>query len=101
MNFPIDTIQVYLAMEEKEENSACKAARLVKTFEHSFYRMSFTIHPANIPGEAQGKSSNEAWAAKQAMRDYTEDNVKQNTIFTVMDGMLLPPYPAMQILTSA
>lgn len=73
-------------MEEKEENSASKAASLCKTFEKSFYRISYTVHPSNISGEAQGKSSNEAWAAQQAIRDYTDDLAKRNTIMTVMDG---------------
>lgn len=73
-------------MEEKEEKSASKAASLIKTFEASFFRMSYTVHPCDIPGEAQGKSSNESWAAQQALRDYTEDWVKRNVIMTVMDG---------------
>lgn len=73
-------------MEEKEEKSAVKAAGICRTFESSFYRMSYTVHPSNIPGEAQGKSSNEAWAAKQIMKDYTDEIVKQNTIITTMDG---------------
>jgi hypothetical protein len=47
--------------------------------------MSFTIHPANIPGEAQGKSSNEAWAANKAIGDYP-DEMKSNVLITVMDG---------------
>lgn len=74
-------------MEEKEEKSAFKAASLIKTFEGNFFRMSYTVHPSGLPGEAQGKSSNESWAAKQALRDYTEEWVKQNVIMTVMDGM--------------
>lgn len=74
-------------MEEKEEKAAFKAANLCATFERSFFKMSYTVHPSNIPGEAQGKSSNESWAAKQVMKDYPEDIVKQNTIITVMDGM--------------
>lgn len=73
-------------MEEKEEKSASKAASLIKTFEASFFRMGYTVHPCDIPGEAQGKSSNESWAAQQALRDYTEDWVKRNVIMTVMDG---------------
>lgn len=73
-------------MEEKEEKSAVKAAGICRAFESSFYRMSYTVHPSNIPGEAQGKSSNEAWAAKQIMKDYTDEVVKQNTIITTMDG---------------
>ena len=81
-----DVLQIYLAMEEKEEKSAFKAATLVSSFEKAFYKMSYTIHPANIPGEAQGKSSNESWAAKQAGRDYSDPTLKENIIMTVMDG---------------
>jgi len=73
-------------MEEKEDKSAFKAATLVSSFEKSFYKMSYTIHPSNIPGEAQGKSSNESWAAKQAGKDYSEPSLKENIIMTVMDG---------------
>lgn len=74
-------------MEEKEEKSAFKAVTLCTTFERSFLRMSYTVHPSNIPGEAQGKSSNESWAAKQVFKDYPKEHVKQNIIMTVMDGM--------------
>lgn len=63
-----------------------KAASLIDRFQKSFYKMSYTIHPQGIPGEAQGKSSNESWAAKQACKDYPEE-VKRNVIVTVMDGM--------------
>jgi len=81
-----DSIQIYLAMEEKEEKAAMKAQTLIDTFRRSFYRMSFTIHPLGIPGEAQGKSSNESWAAKQACMDYPDELEKQNVIITTMDG---------------
>lgn len=81
-----DAAQLYLAMEQKEEKSASKAVALIKSFNESFHRMSYTVHPSGIPGEAQGKSSNESWAAKQALKDYTDETAKQNTIFTVMDG---------------
>ncbi|KAK3066523.1 hypothetical protein LTR53_017090 [Teratosphaeriaceae sp. CCFEE 6253] len=77
---------IYLAMEAKEEQSDVKAKTLINTFRRSFYRMSFTIHPYGIPGEAQGKSSNESWAAKQACRDYPEGVVKENVIITTMDA---------------
>ena len=73
-------------MEEREEKSSIKASNLIATFDKYFFGMSYTIHPANIPGEAQGKSSNEAWAAKQATKDYSSGIVKRNVIFTVMDG---------------
>lgn len=73
-------------MEEKEENSAVKAASLCRTFEASFLRISYTVHPANLPGEAQGKSSNEAWAAQQIVKDYGNDPTKKDVIVTTMDG---------------
>ena len=74
-------------MEEKEEKSDVKAASLIKSYRKAFYNMSYTVHPQGIPGEAQGKSSNESWAAKQACRDYPQE-LKRNVIITVMDGEL-------------
>lgn len=81
-----DVLQLYLAVEEKEENVAFKAASICRTFEHSFLRCSYTVHPENIPGEAQGKSSNEAWAGKQIMKDFPDEHVRKNVIVTTMDG---------------
>lgn len=81
-----DFIQIYLAMEEKEDKSAFKAQNLITAFDQSFYKMSYTIHPAGIPGEAQGKSSNESWAGKQACKDYSDAALKPNIIMTTMDG---------------
>lgn len=72
-------------MEQKEEHSAFKAAKLIESFEKSFLKMSYTVHPFGIPGEAQGKSSNESWAATQASTDY-EHEAKNNVVMTVMDG---------------
>lgn len=81
-----DSVQIYLAMEEKEDKSAFKAQNLITAFEQSFYKMNYTIHPAGIPGEAQGKSSNESWAGKQACKDYPDAALKRNIIMTTMDG---------------
>jgi len=77
---------VFLAMEEKEEKAEVKAASLISTFESQFFRMSYTMHPEGIPGESQGKSSNEAWAAKEISRQYTDELVRKNTIITTMDA---------------
>jgi len=84
--YKADTVQIYLAMEEKEDKSAFKAQNLISTFDQSFYKMSYTVHPAGIPGEAQGKSSNESWAGKQACKDYPDAALKPNIIMTTMDG---------------
>ncbi|KAI7084879.1 hypothetical protein KC356_g6386 [Hortaea werneckii] len=76
---------IYLAMEEKEENSSLKASALIQSFQRAFYRMSYTVHPQNIPGEAQGKSSNESWAARHACKEYARD-VHRNVVITTMDA---------------
>ncbi|KAI7349720.1 hypothetical protein KC320_g5922 [Hortaea werneckii] len=84
---------IYLAMEEKEEKSDLKASSLIESFQRAFYRMSYTVHPQNIPGEAQGKSSNESWAAKHACKEYPRDT-HRNVVITTMDAdtHLLPRY---------
>lgn len=82
-----DDLQIYLAMEQKEEKSDVKAETLIQDFQRAFYRMSYTVHPQNLPGEAQGKSSNESWAAKQACKEYPRD-IQRNVVITTMDGML-------------
>ncbi|KAI7314121.1 hypothetical protein KC315_g11458 [Hortaea werneckii] len=76
---------IYLAMEEKEEKSNLKASALIESFQRAFYRMTYTVHPQNIPGEAQGKSSNESWAAKHACKEYGRD-VYRNVVITTMDA---------------
>jgi hypothetical protein len=73
-------------MEEREENSDVKAASLIHIYQKLFYKISYTVHPQGIPGEAQGKSSNESWAAKQACKDYLKELAKHSVIVTVMDG---------------
>ena len=72
-------------MEQREVNSDVKASKLLGLCESSFYKMSYTIHPGDILGEAAGKSSNESWAAKQAFSDYQQE-AKSNVIMTIMDG---------------
>ena len=72
-------------MEQKEDNSTAKAIALVNQFDQSFYKTSYTVHPSNIEGESQGKSSNENWAAKQIMKDYP-NTTRENVVVTTMDG---------------
>lgn len=92
-----DFVQIYLAMEEKEDKADFKAQNLIGTFKQSFYKMSYTMHPANIPGEAQGKSSNESWAGKQASKDYPDAAQKANIIMTTMDGWSTLALPNLSI----
>ena len=57
---------VVLGMEEREPNARAKAEARIAEFSGNFRYMMATYHPANIPDEEPGKSSNEAWAGKEA-----------------------------------
>ncbi|KAJ3385008.1 hypothetical protein HDU84_002500 [Entophlyctis sp. JEL0112] len=60
-----DILQVCLAMEESEKGCVTKAQMLLKVYSDSFFDITYTVHPANLPGEIRGKSSNVAWAARE------------------------------------
>jgi hypothetical protein len=61
-----------LAMEEAEPGAALKAAALLDEFAGAFNDLLVTYHPYGLPGEVRGKSSNEAWAAKEAVEELCE-----------------------------
>jgi len=65
---------VVLAMEKRFAGAKAKANKLVKQFKGKFGQLVVTYHPANIDGEAIGKASNEAWAAKQVKRELIDKN---------------------------
>jgi hypothetical protein len=56
-----------LAMEEADPDARAKAAVLVDEFSSRFADLLVTFHPADLPGEVRGKSSNQAWAARCAV----------------------------------
>lgn len=84
-------------MEQGEEGSDMKASILMIEFEKYFRVIDCTIHPRNIVGEAQGKSSNLCWAARKFLNRNNEKMETQvDVILTVIDGKipLLPlQYP--------
>lgn len=73
-------------MEAGETGAATKANILINEFEKVFRAIEFAIHPRDIPGEAQGKSSNLSWAARYINGKYSDEKSKQNIIVTVLDG---------------
>lgn len=77
-------------MEQKEPGAAEKAAMLVSQFEKSFLHICPTFHPAALPGEIAGKSSNVAFAASHIteVRHPALAGDSCNVIITVMDGKL-------------
>jgi hypothetical protein len=66
-----ESLHVVLAMEEREGAEVReKADRLMKKSAHFFADISATFHPANLPGDIAGKSSNNQWAYRQTMQKY-------------------------------
>ena len=65
-SFPVKQISVVLAFEKREgETAKKKAQQLTKEYRKYFANLLTTFHP-NLINEVKGKSSNTAWAAKQA-----------------------------------
>lgn len=81
-----DSPQIFLAMEERDPNAISVAHSLSQLFAGSFREMQFTLHPANLPGEAPGKSSNVSWAAKEIERKYVHHPDWSSVLITVMDS---------------
>lgn len=73
-------------MEQGESGCKEKAAVLIKEYDSRFRIVEYTLHPRDIPGESQGKSSNLSWAAKYINAKYPKENLKRNVIITVLDG---------------
>lgn len=64
-------VRVVLAMEAREGEAAVeKSNRLIHQTQHLFADIFATFHPANLPGEVAGKSSNTQWAFREALRHY-------------------------------
>ena len=71
-------------MEEKEAGAPSKAKLLVAEFAQCFLAIRATVHPFGVPGEAAGKSSNVAFAARKIFASHERDG--QDVLITVMDG---------------
>lgn len=76
-------------MEERDPNGVSVAQSLIQLFSGSFREIQFTVHPAGLPGEAPGKSSNVSWAARQIERKYVNDPDWSSVLITVMDSQCL------------
>ncbi len=66
-SYPLSNLYVVLAMEEREENVREKTELLLKEFRNIFGGIMPAYHP-DVPGEVKGKSSNEAYASREAHR---------------------------------
>ncbi|KAH8683206.1 glycosyl transferase family group 2-domain-containing protein [Tricladium varicosporioides] len=74
--------EIILAMEMGEAGAKVKAGALIKEFSDQFRDIEYTLHPNDIPGEAQGKSSNLCWASKHVNGKYLDGHMKRNVIVT-------------------
>lgn len=72
-------------MEQRENNVELKAMSLVSEFVKKFRSIDFTLHPSDIPGEAPGKGSNVAWAARKLSEKYSM-SIRKDVIITGIDG---------------
>ncbi|KAG9250013.1 uncharacterized protein F5Z01DRAFT_432474 [Emericellopsis atlantica] len=75
---------VYLGMEQREQNGEAKALGLVQNFAKKFRSIDYVVHPSDIPGEAAGKGSNIGWAARKLSAKYGEN--RKNVIVTGIDA---------------
>ena len=66
--FPLKQVAVVMATEERFPQAALQCEAWRERMGKLFGAYLVTVHPANILGEIKGKSSNEAWGAKEAKR---------------------------------
>ncbi|EGX92156.1 hypothetical protein CCM_06317 [Cordyceps militaris CM01] len=85
MTYDASPLQIYLGMEQREVKGESKALELIQEFGRKFRRMDYTTHPGDIPGEAAGKGSNMAWAAKKLSEKYST-KTRNNVVITSMDA---------------
>lgn len=72
-------------MEQRESNAELKAMGLIQEFIKKFRSIDFTLHPSDIPGEAAGKGSNAAWAARKLSERYPLAQ-RKDVLVTGIDG---------------
>jgi len=69
-NYPVKKFVVVLGLEEKGGEEAQETGRKIQEeFKDAFLKILITTHPANLPGEKPGKSSNETWMAQCAQKE--------------------------------
>jgi len=72
--FPKKKISIVLAFEKREgEIIYEKAKKLKREYKGIFGNLLTTFHP-DLPNEVKGKSSNTAWAARQAKKEIVDKN---------------------------
>ena len=74
-------------MEERDPKATEVASQMKSQYAPRFMSIQDTFHPAGIPGESAGKSSNVSWAAKGVVRKYADHANRKDVLVTIMDSM--------------
>lgn len=69
--FPLERIYIFVAFEAREKDAKEKSKILLKDYGGVFGGIDFSFHP-DLPNEVKGKSSNQAFAAREADRILVE-----------------------------
>jgi hypothetical protein len=92
---PHKKIHIVLGMEERETEGRERAEKLISEFGHTFGSVFATYHP-DLPGEVKGKSSNEAFAGREAYKILIENgplDLDYTTVTSVdADAIFDPQY---------
>jgi hypothetical protein len=67
------SVRVVLGMEGREEGARDKAERLMERARPHFLSVCASFHPAGLPMELAGKSSNTQWAYRHLLQTYGTD----------------------------
>lgn len=97
-SIPLKQIAVVMATEERFPAGAIESEKLRKEWGSKFGAYIVTSHPSAIVGEIKGKSSNEAWAGREAKRILVDEQGWDMQYITITsndaDALLHPQYLA-------
>lgn len=80
--FPLKRLLIFVAFEKREKEASEKAKILKSEFGDTFGILHFTFHP-DLPHEIKGKSSNQAYAAREANKILIEKMEVDEAFLTV------------------
>ncbi|MDD4333462.1 MAG: glycosyltransferase family 2 protein [Patescibacteria group bacterium] len=95
--FPLENMIVVLTIEGRTgEEGLERAKEIERRFGKKFGRFLLTVHPDNIPGELKGKSSNQAWGAKEVRKEIIDKEKinYDNLLVSILDcdTVVMPGY---------
>jgi len=93
--YPHDRLIIAFALEERSRQTAESIVqKLINEYQNKFFALTFTVHPAGIPGEIAGKGANVEWCAKELNEKFlTKFPIKKQYIITSIFDIDTKPYP--------